>query len=115
MEIACPHCIDKAGLHIALMDKDDRFDDPKNAWRIECPACGTTLEGRFRPVQKMLLTCLSLGPVAVFWALFLIYTPGLGTGWLTLLIFLIHLGIGISVGMYLSGRAARAILVSHCE
>ncbi len=102
MKIDCPFCEEKAELEIDVIWKDEAFNNPDNDWKLTCEHCLAEKEAKFSKVNRIILSMLFLCPIAASWAIFLFYASILGAGWIRLLIFLIHIGIGIYGGGWLS-------------
>ena len=110
MKITCSHCHDRATLILALLARNERFGNPQNDWRTECPVCGQIQEGRFPRLWKLLLSFVFLVPPAAAWALFLLYDEAIGNNWLMLFLFFVHIGVGLYAGTWLSEMIAGKLL-----
>ena len=111
MNINCPQCKSQATVIIAPFTKDERFDNPDNDFRIVCDQCSFVREKNFSFLNHCILMVLFLIPLSISWALFLVYSPVLGDGWIRFLIFLVHAAIGLTLGTKLCYRYAARIIV----
>lgn len=108
MKMTCPRCGGDAELTVAAV-VDEQFSSKAHDWKLTC-ACGMDAEGVFRWRHRVAVTLLFLIPVAVSWAVFLMYGEDITPDWLRFVIFMGHLIAGFLLGMGFSTRYGALVI-----